>query len=651
MELLSPSWLYLLAVAAPVIAFYLFRPKRRERKLPTTLFWRQVLKERSERPSIRRLRQLLSLLLLLLFLALVVFAASKPLWQSKENTGNDAVIVIDTSASMGVKEGGSTRLDLAKEEAREILQGLPAGAQAALISLGPSPRVVVPKTQDVPLLLRGLDGLTTTSGSSQFRAALELAADLAAGQKPAATIYLLSDGGGVPETETRALDAPVIFLPVGEEEENLGLTHFVIRRHPTADRDYEVLLTVHNDGPKAAVAKVELYQDGSLLNALPLTIEAKGDKTEVFTQTLAGGGVLEARLVNQTRDGQDLLADDNVAYAFVPERPKAQVALVSASGGFFLKTALLSNPAIEAFELAPAEWPGVTQSEYDVVIFHRYVPTTLPSIPYIIFDNEPGPGAPLGPASGPTSGPSSAPTGGGAPSGTLDGVARGPAVVTGEDAAPKVGLIDYRHPVLDHVGLDGITIAGARIVARPDWGKIIVDGQRGPLVIAGEREGVRAIYCAFDPNDSDLPFRVGFLNFLANTVNWLWGPGADPADYVARPGDRVPPALVAGGLDALRVRLAGETQDAPARRFRAERPGVYELIENGEAVGVFVVSLGDPRESRITPVKALGLGEKPYQALTGALAALGRDLWWPLALVALLFVALEWFLYRRRVVQ
>src|SRR5688572_28327035 len=79
MEFLSPSWLYLLGIAAPVVALYLFKPKRREVRIPTAIFWRQILRERSERPSIRRLRQLLSLLLLLLFLAAAAFSAGKPL--------------------------------------------------------------------------------------------------------------------------------------------------------------------------------------------------------------------------------------------------------------------------------------------------------------------------------------------------------------------------------------------------------------------------------------------------------------------------------------------------------------------------------------------------------------------------------------------
>jgi hypothetical protein len=650
MEFLSPSWLYLLGIAAPVIALYLFRPKRRERKLPTTLFWRQVLKERSERPSIKRLRQLLSLLLLLLFLLLLAFAASKPLWQDKENSGRDAVIVLDTSASMGVMEGPRSRLELAKEQARDILQALPAGAQAALISLGPTPRIVVPKTQDVPLLLRGLDSLTEPSGASRFRPALELAADLANGQKPPATVYLISDGGGLPESEAQELSAPVVFVPVGEAQENLGITHFVIRRHPSADREYEVLLTVHNDTSRNAAAKVELYLDGNLLNAIPITVEAKGDHTEVLSQAFPTGGALEARLVNQSRDARDLLAEDNRAFAFVPERPKAQVALVSSSGAYFLKTALLSNPGIDAFSVTPLEWPGVDEREYDLVIFHRFLPPKLPGIPYLIFDGEPGPGTPMGPASGPSSGPSSAPAG--LPSGTLEGVAHGPVEVVGEDAAPKVGVVDYRHPLLDHVGLEGITIAEARIVGRPDWGKVVVSGERGPLLIAGEKEGVRAVYCAFDPNDSDFPFRVGFLNLLANAVNWLWGPGASPADYVVRPGDRVPEALLVGDIDALTVRRAEEgAPDSPARRFRAVQPGVYEVRTGGESVGVFVVSLAEARESRVSPIQALGLGEKPFQALSGTLAALGRDLWWPLALLGLLLVALEWFLYRRRVVQ
>jgi Ca-activated chloride channel family protein len=649
MEFLSPGWLYLSALAIPVIAFYLFRPKRRELKVPTTIFWRQILRERSERPAIKRLRQLLSLLLLLLFLAALVMAAAKP-FLGKNSTGRDIIIVIDTSASMGVQESGGTRLDLAKEKATDILNSLPAGAQAALLSLGPSPSIVVSKTQDVPLLLRGLQSLKTTSGSSNFQPALELAEDIALGQKPPASIYLLSDGGGLPETEGKNISVPVTFVPIGEAQSNVGVTHFVVRQHPTIDKDYEVLLTVHNDSAEAVQIKVELYLQGALLNALPMTIESKGDRTEVFSQTFSSGGIFEARVVKVDSKTKDLLPDDDSAFAYIPERPKAQIALVSASGNYFLKAALLSNPSIDAYEIAADEWAGVTETEYDVVIFHRNIPEKLPSIPYFIFDSEPGPGEPMGPASGPTSGPTSL---SGTPSGTLEGDQHGPVTVTGEDAAPAIGVIDYRHPLIDRVGLEKIHMAEARIVARPTWGKVVVDGLRGPWIIAGEKDGVRAIYCAFDPNDSDLPFRVGFLNLIANGINWLRGPGSLPADFSVAPGSGAPIAVIPKGATDVTIRRTDiENQPEIAlSKFRARYPGVYEVKAGGEVVGQFVSSLLDPKESRIALVGALGLGEKPYQNVAGALASLSRDLWWPIAALGLLFVLVEWFLYRRKIVQ
>jgi hypothetical protein len=595
---------------------------------------------------------LLSLLLLLLFLAALVMAASKP-FLGKNSTGRDIIIVIDTSASMGVKEADGTRLDLAKEKATDILNSLPAGAQAALLSLGPSPSIVVSKTQDVPLLLRGLQNMKVTSGASNFEPALELAADIALGQKPPATVFLLSDGGGLPETEGKNIGAPITYVPIGEAHANAGITHFVVRQHPTIDKDYEVLLTVHNDASEAAQLKVELYLQGALLNVMPMTIESKGDRTEVFSQTFSSGGIFEARVVNVDTNAKDLLPDDDRAYAYIPERPKAQIALVSASGNYFLKAALLSNPAIDAYEIAADEWAGVTESEYDVVIFHRNIPEKLPSIPYLIFDSEPGPGDPIGPASGPTSGPTSIPAPTGTPSGTLDGEKRGPVAVTGEDGAPAIGVIDYRHPLIDRVGLEKIHLAEARIIARPTWGKIVVDGLRGPLIVAGEKDGVRAIYCSFDPNDSDLPFRVGFLNLLANAVNWLRGPGSLPADYSVPPGAGAPIAVLPKGVSGITIRrtdLADQPEIA-VEKFRAQQPGVYEVKIAGEVTGQFVSSLLDPKESRVALVGALGLGEKPYQNIAGTLSSLSRDLWWPIAALGLLFVLIEWFLYRRKIVQ
>jgi Ca-activated chloride channel family protein len=638
MEFLSPLWLLLASIAIPVIALYLFKPKRREQRVSTLLFWQQILRERSERPSIRRLRQLLSLLLLLLFLLAATFSAGRPIW-GKDAVGQDAVLLLDISASMQSQEGSQTRCDLAKSRAQSLLASLPAGTQTSLLAMGPTPRILASRTQDTGLLSQALDRVSCSNGRAAVEESLTLAADLARSQKPVATLYLVSDGGGLQASDAKLLEGlPVVYLPVGENRQNIGITALSLQKRPAADQEYEVLLQLHNEGTVTTTFSVELLLDGDLINAVPFSVDAKSTRTEVISQSFGTGGVLEARIVSNDKGFQDALSIDNRAFAYVPEQQSIQVAFVSQGGDYFLKAALLANTSIEAFELSPDAWSKASGSRYDVVIFHNALPAVLPQLPYLIFDGAVGPGTP-------TSQPSSAPASSSQPA--LPAEPHGPAMVIGESVLPKLGLIDYRHPVVDAVGLDGIRIARARMLAPPEWGRVIVDGSQGPLVVAGEHKGTRALYFSFDPNDSDLPLRVGFLNLLANSINWLAGSGSLPEAYVTAPGAGVP-ELFASQADAV-VRHEESKREERLRDASLAAPGVYTVLREGEEEGVFVVSLSSQEESRIAPVASLGLGEKPAPMLQGIFP--GREAWWFLALGALCFLAIEWFLYRRRLVQ
>src|SRR5439155_399419 len=113
-------------------------------------------------------------------------------------------------------------------------------------------------------------------------------------------------------------------------------TAFAVRRYRANQTAYEVLVEVQSFGPAAQTARLELLQDGEVVEVEPLTLQA-GERVQRRYPNLAGEGT---RLMARLADAHDALPLDDVAYALLPPRHKLKVLVVTA-GDLFLMGALL----------------------------------------------------------------------------------------------------------------------------------------------------------------------------------------------------------------------------------------------------------------------------------------------------------------------
>ena len=134
MIFLAP-WMLLgsLAAGVPIALHLLHRGQPKVRTWAAMDFLRKSLKDTSRRIKFRNLLLLAARVLICLLAALALArptAAWLPSWSATE-----AVIVIDVSASMAARESGTSRMDLARREARAFLESLPTGSRARLIAV------------------------------------------------------------------------------------------------------------------------------------------------------------------------------------------------------------------------------------------------------------------------------------------------------------------------------------------------------------------------------------------------------------------------------------------------------------------------------------------------------------------------------------
>jgi hypothetical protein len=130
----------LLLAGVPVLLHLIMRQKPRPLSFPAFRFLRQ--RQRINRRKLR-LQHLLLLLLRMGVIAALCLALARPRLAAERIGalfGNErpvaAVLIFDTSASMEYNAAGRTRLDEAKQRARELLDEMDGGSQLALLDRG-----------------------------------------------------------------------------------------------------------------------------------------------------------------------------------------------------------------------------------------------------------------------------------------------------------------------------------------------------------------------------------------------------------------------------------------------------------------------------------------------------------------------------------
>ena len=508
MNLLSPTSLFLFGLAIPIIALYILKLRRRREPVSTLMFWEQLFKERQTTSLFQRLKHLLSLLLQLLFLALLVLAVARPQFAFITKSARQLILIVDRSASMNAvlnfdpeNPETETRLDSAKETALQIVQGLRFMDEMSVISCHTRPIIHTPFTKHQKTIREAIASIEPTDIKTDLKPAIDLA--LAVAQtKPNPEIIILSDFQRISEetlTDFQNLQSKntdsdddkqeekrnikLHLLQIGEENDNVGITQFRVRKSIVNAFDYETLLSVINTSDEEKRCSVELYFNESLFDVRPYTLAPGETKTEIFSNFTFEGGELKAVL-----DIKDALQTDNVAYATLPIRESIN----------FLRNALAVDEKIDLTVATPTEYEANTQ-EFEVVIFDRYSPTSLTDGNFM-FIYPPDSDTPLN-------------------IGTDDSVATWE--IGEEIETPIITEWERTHPILQHVQLENVLIGKAYAVTPPSTSKVLVRSFEAPVVFVDVTPKRKTVFAAINILESDLPLRIAFPVIMANTITWF----------------------------------------------------------------------------------------------------------------------------------
>lgn len=622
MSFLLPLGLLGLLSLPVVLVLHLIGERRRQQIVPSLLLWRDV----PVRPDGIRWKMLPVTLLLLLHLlaaGLLGLALGQPQMAGLPSDGaRHTAILIDTSMSMATREGGQSRLDMAKARAKALVSGMRAGDEVTLVTLGPRAAIVsLGNGSDAPLVNAAIDRLQAGGVGADIAGGLSLA-EVALNTNHQRRIVAISDGAVAP-LQPRRLSVPFEWVTVGSDQQNRAIVTFAAR--PWAGKT-QVYARIANYSSQSFPTSLRLYGDGQLIGTdiVPLDPEGEYELTWSLPSTI--------RELRAELDGTDVLPDDDRAYLSIhPIRPIATL-LVSAQPAQ-LQRALLAVPGVQITTIEPTAYTPTSGAAANLTIFDNFLPQEWPAGAILVVN--PPAENPLLPV--------------GSQSQSVDGD----------------GLI-RRGALLEGLSFGGVTFGDIRSIATPDWASTLL-AWRGdilgtdnipapgelPLVLRGRSDGRELAIWNFDLARSNLPARLAFPLLMSRTVRDL---------TVVAP----PSALVAGSILTLRPdpRTVAITLNAPngaSTQIAAQaagaidgltQPGFYQLEERDANQVVYQTTIGvnggSASESRIAPLDPPPITGSDRDVGRGGPLSQPVDLWPWLAAAALIILAVEWLIVLRR---
>ena len=616
------------AVAVPaLVLLYFLKLKRRQVPVSSTLLWKRAVQDLQVNAPLRLPRKNILLLLQLLALLALLVALGRPVLSLDTSPPRRVVLLIDQSASMRATDVAPTRLAEAKRQAREVVESLRAGSgwfagsrsdEAMVIAFAGTSRVLCNYTADKVQLAAAIDSIEETDGETLLSDAVAVARAYATpagtedknrSAETPARLELFSDGRIADLDRVIVAPGELNFHAIGRTADNVAIVALQARRSFENPEALSVFVDVANYGAEAVACEVQLAIDGNVrsveaVTVLPRSAGKPGHTVVSFVLSHAGAGVLEARVLRP-----DALAADNNAWAVLAPA-KALAVLLVTEGNPALRSALKSCAPARLDAIKPAEFDriyaaqGALELSYDLVVLDRHdavpplsggpsagrAPDRLPRGNYLVFGRPPA-------ASG----------------------------ARAEGELKDQWIVDWRsrHPVLNFVNLDNVLVARANRLVLPRDATVLAEFGDSPAIAEVRRQGGVMILVGQAPG-----LKVG-----------------QPLSVRGAPGVRQATVTTPDGAA---VRVEGSPSGA-VRYAATSRAGVYRLAVEGGADHLFAVNLLDAAESDIGAAHELVFSGQKVKAEEGGPARANQEIWPLLALLGLLVVYVEWYVYNAKV--
>ncbi|WP_438026947.1 VWA domain-containing protein [Sorangium sp. So ce233] len=663
LSLLAPGGLWLLALLGPLVVLYILKIKRSRRRVPSTWLWAAAQRDLMARAPFRRLIAQLPLVLQALALALLALALARPASRGRAFTGDHVAIILDTSASMSAAARSpsgeaTTRIELGKQLARDLLSGLTPGSDALILEAGRDARLVAALDRDLVRLKAAVDTVAAREVEGDIGSAVALAVDRLRQLGGARRIVVITDGNLARPAALRGVSLPLEVITVGAPVDNAAIVRVDVRSgsgaasasgadapRPDDREEVQAFLVVANLGAQPRDLYVTMRQDNAsdVLGSRRVLVKP-GERLPVVLTFRPSPGDYRKGLLFELSP-RDAMPIDDVAYGRVPAGDKLPVFLASGGGGApgqgapgqgapagatafsgspWLARALASDPMTSVTSGSLADLLGAPALDPDTfVVVDGACPPDVPGGDLLLVN--PPPGRCFGTLVGPT----------------LD--------------RPTLTSWDTADPRLRFLTLDGVHLRAASSLEPESATRALIRAQEGTVATDISTASRTGTLLGFDVGESDWPLKASFVLFVRNLLEQARAHRAHGITGPARTGEPLRVSVPATARDLQAIGPAGERLDVAQRggvAVIAETPraGFYRLSWQGPQAGSVLVpaNLTSVAESDLTPKPLVTEGGGEVAVSSASSEQDAHTEWtWLLALAALAFVVFDvWYFTR-----
>lgn len=606
----APLMSLLALMAIPIVVFYFLKLRRQRLEVPSLVLWQQVLADHRVNAPFQKFKRNLLLLLQLIMLALLVLAAMQPYWKSQAERAQRVPVLIDCSASMAAMDapGGQSRLEAAKAQVNELIEGLLSDQQLCLIAFSDTAQRLCAFTNNKRELKAALEQIRIREVPGDLEDAMRMA-DAMARAEPFDQVILLSDGNFPAKTDF-ALPFNIDYQQLKSPGTNLGIATLNAQRADSRQWDVFVKVVAANAPGNATV---EVYQNDQLVGTEDIHVDLDGPKKLVFRLTADEASHVTVKLLP---DGFDALLSDNLAYVdltglrplvvkvdkqMVPEelaiKAMDQVRMVSGDSPADL---LLTND------------PEAVADSVKVIWRNGALPKDLTQLMDVQKE-------------------------------------AGSQVVSWNRADPLLGHLSFN----DIIVLDQPTTKeDVRELDFESLGyRILIHGSKGPLLLSKQYESHVEYILTVDASRTTLPYRVAFPVLLSNLVRTAMQQ-AGLLEIQAHHTGVFPPVNVVGEKNYEWTYPDNRSQQVTSSikgqliGLACPLSGQYTLYDGSSAVLAMGASLLDAGESSLAGVEQLQFRELSVNAADKPIA-MDRSFWSTMLWIALAVLVFEWWYFHR----
>jgi von Willebrand factor type A domain/Aerotolerance regulator N-terminal len=356
-------------------ALYLLDRTRRRKIVSTLRFWVDAPRVDEQRRR-KRIREPWSLLLQLLSLLLLLLAIAQLQWGSRERSGRNHVIVLDTSSWMAERGGAGTLLDRAKERARRYLASLPPRDRLMLIRADSLATPATSFSGDRKELLKAIAGSDTSYTALNLSSALELASRAAKWSDGTPGEVVFVGGTRVARwDDENALVPKLRVLTVDQGAEDVGIRQLGVRRDPGNDAAWRAVIAVRNYGALARQVTLRLRFGATNFAPRSFSLQPGEDREQEFRFATSGGGTLVAALTPE-----DTLPLDDSVRLELPSIARARVAVYTQRPEAW-RPFFEADKNVQAIYLPPERY--TPKPDADLMLLDVFAPAAPPRLPSI----------------------------------------------------------------------------------------------------------------------------------------------------------------------------------------------------------------------------------------------------------------------------